>query len=51
VEALNTSFSIQNIFDRQYVSQISPNDIDLSAGAMYYSGAPRTVVGSLSMKF
>jgi iron complex outermembrane receptor protein len=51
VEALNASFSIQNIFDRQYVSQISPNDIDLSAGAMYYSGAPRTVVGSLSMKF
>lgn len=51
VESLNASFSIQNIFDRQYISQISPSDIDLSAGAAYFLGAPRTVVGSLSMKF
>lgn len=50
-ESVKASISVLNIFDRRYVSQISPNDTDLSAGANYYAGAPRTVVGSLSMKF
>lgn len=51
IESLKASVSILNIFDRGYISQISPNDTDLSAGANYYAGAPRTVVGSLSAKF
>lgn len=50
-ESFKASISVLNIFDRRYVSQISPNDTDLSAGANYYAGAPRTVVGSLTMKF
>lgn len=51
IETLKASITVLNIFDRRYVSEISPNDTDLSAGANYYAGAPRTVVGSLSMKF
>lgn len=51
IQSLKASISVLNIFDRRYVSQISPNDTDLSAGANYYAGAPRTVVGSLTMKF
>lgn len=51
IESVKASISVLNIFDRRYISQISPNDTDLSAGANYYAGAPRTVVGSLSMKF
>jgi iron complex outermembrane receptor protein len=51
IESVKAGISVLNIFDRRYVSEISPNDTDLSAGANYYAGAPRTVVGSLSMKF
>lgn len=51
IESLTASLSIQNIFDRQYIAQISPSDIDLSSGGTYYPGAPRTVIGSLSAKF
>jgi len=51
IETLQASISVLNIFDRRYISQISPSDTDLSAGANYYAGAPRTVVGSLTMKF
>jgi iron complex outermembrane receptor protein len=51
IESVKASISVLNIFDRRYISEISPNDTDLSAGANYYAGAPRTVVGSLSMKF
>lgn len=51
IETLQASISVLNIFDRRYISQISPSDVDLSAGSNYYAGAPRTVVGSLTMKF
>lgn len=48
---LSAALSVFNIFDRRYVSEISANDTDLSAGTSYYVGAPRTVVGSLSIRF
>ena len=51
IELPKASISVLNIFDSRYISQISPNDTDLSAGANYYAGAPRTIVGSLTMKF
>lgn len=51
IDSFKASISVLNIFNRRYISQISPNDTDLSAGANYYAGAPRTVVGSLTMKF
>jgi iron complex outermembrane receptor protein len=49
--SITASLSILNIFDKQYVAQISSNETDLSSGATYYVGAPRTIAGSLSVKF
>lgn len=44
-------FSVLNVFDRQYVAEISPNDTDLSSTATYYVGAPRTYIGTIAVKF
>jgi len=44
-------FSILNVFDKQYISQIAPNDTDLSSNAQYYVGAPRTFMGTVAVKF
>ncbi|MGO4686144.1 TonB-dependent receptor [Hyphomicrobium sp. 2TAF46] len=44
-------FGVVNLFDKQYISQISPNDTDLSSDAQYYVGAPRTFIGTVAVKF
>jgi iron complex outermembrane receptor protein len=44
-------FGVINLFDRKYVSQISPNETDLSSNATYYVGAPRTLMGTVAVKF
>jgi iron complex outermembrane recepter protein len=43
--------AVLNLFDRHYVSQISPNDTNLNGATGYYAGAPRTVAVTLSAKF
>lgn len=48
---LSAGLSVLNVFNRRYVSEVAPSDFDLSAGASYYVGAPRTIVGSVSVKF
>ncbi len=40
-----------NLFDRVYISEISPNDTNLNGATAYYAGAPRTVAMTLSAKF
>ena len=44
-------FSVVNMFDKKYISEISPNDTDLSSDAQYYVGAPRTFIGTVAVKF
>lgn len=51
LEEATLKFGVINVFDRQYISQISPSDIDLSSGASYYVGAPRTFMGTVAVKF
>lgn len=51
LQEATAKFSVLNLFDRQYVAEISPNDTDLSSNATYYVGAPRTFVGTVSVKF
>ncbi|MDD2759280.1 MAG: TonB-dependent receptor [Methylomonas sp.] len=48
---IRLSMSLQNVFDRQYVSQISANDFNLNNATAYYVGAPRTLAFTLSGKF
>lgn len=44
-------FGVVNLFDKKYISEISPNDTDLSSDAQYYVGAPRTFIGTVAVKF
>lgn len=44
-------FGVVNLFDKKYISEISPNDTDLSSDAQYYVGAPRTFIGTVAIKF
>lgn len=43
--------AVLNLFDRRYISVISPNDSNLNAATSYYAGAPRTVAITLGAKF
>jgi iron complex outermembrane recepter protein len=46
------ALAILNAFDRKYISQISTSDVNTTAnGAIYYPGAPRTVVLTLGLNF
>lgn len=41
-----------NVFDRRYIGQISTSEINTASnGAIYYPGAPRTVVGKVKLTF
>jgi iron complex outermembrane receptor protein len=44
--------SLINVFDRHYVDHISASEVNTTAnGSIYYPGAPRTLVGKLSLMF
>lgn len=45
------SMNLQNVFNREYVSQISANDFNLNGATAYYTGAPRAVTFTLSGRF
>lgn len=51
LETLSAGLSMLNLFNRRYVSEISPNDTQLNGATAYYVGAPRTIVGTVSVKF
>ncbi len=54
IETLSAGFSVLNLFDRHYVSQINPSDTTYNpttAAASYAVGAPRTILGTVSVKF
>lgn len=51
LEEATLKVGVINMFDKQYVSEISPNDTDLSSTATYYVGAPRTFIGTVAVKF
>lgn len=48
---IQLSMSLQNVFNREYVSQISANDFNLNSATAYYVGAPRTLAFTLSGRF
>jgi len=44
------SLAALNLFDRKYIGQVSTSEVNTSAsGAIYYPGAPRTLVATLSL--
>lgn len=45
------ALNVLNLFDRVYISEITPNDTNLNGATAYYAGAPRTVAMTLSAKF
>lgn len=46
------SLSVMNLFDRKYIGQISTSEVNTTAnGAIYYPGAPRTAVATVSLNF
>jgi iron complex outermembrane receptor protein len=48
----DASLALLNAFDRKYIGQIVTNEVNTTAnGAIYYPGAPRTLVAKLSLKF
>ena len=51
LEEVTMRVGVMNVFDSKYVSQIAPNDFDLSSNATYYVGAPRTFVGTVAVKY
>ena len=51
LEEATLKFGVVNLFDKEYISQISPSDTDLSSDAQYYVGAPRTFIGTVAVKF
>ncbi|HEX2841352.1 TonB-dependent receptor [Hyphomicrobium sp.] len=51
LEEVTMKLGVVNVFDSKYISQIAPNDFDLSSNAQYYVGAPRTFVGTVAVKF
>lgn len=50
---LNASLAVDNLFDRKYVGYINASYYQLmsSSSAIYYPGAPRTVVAKLTLDF
>jgi iron complex outermembrane receptor protein len=51
LEEATLKFGVVNLFDKEYIAQISPSDTDLSSDAQYYVGAPRTFIGTVAVKF
>lgn len=51
IDTLAATLAVLNVFDKRYIGQIAVNDFNLGGATAYYAGAPRTVVGTLSMKF
>lgn len=48
----SASFGVMNIFDKQYIGQISTSEVNTTAnGAIYYPGAPRTLFATLGVGF
>jgi len=48
----SASLAVMNVFDRQYIGQISTSEINTTAnGAIYYPGAPRTIAATVSIGF
>lgn len=46
------SLAAMNLFDRKYIGQISTSEVNTTAnGAIYFPGAPRTVVASVNIGF
>jgi len=46
------SLAVLNVFDRRYISQVSTSEINTSSnGAIYYPGAPRTLVAKVKLAF
>lgn len=46
------SLAALNLFDRQYIGQISTSEVNTASnGAIYYPGAPRTLVATLRLGF
>jgi len=46
------SLAVLNAFDRKYIGQISTSEVNTTAnGAIYYPGAPRTVVAKFGLNF
>lgn len=51
LQELGVGLSVLNLFDKNYIGQISASNFDLNAGTTYYAGAPRTAVMTVSAKF
>lgn len=51
LEEATLKFGVVNLFNQEYISEISPSDTDLSSDAQYYVGAPRTFIGTVAVKF
>lgn len=51
LQEVGVGLSVLNLFDKNYIGQISASDFDLNAGTTYYAGAPRTAVATVSAKF
>ncbi|MBS1161673.1 MAG: putative TonB-dependent receptor [Proteobacteria bacterium] len=48
----DVSLAALNLFDRKYIGQVSTSEINTStSGAIYYPGAPRTLVATLRLGF
>jgi iron complex outermembrane receptor protein len=50
-DSLSVGLMVQNLLDRKYVSEIAASDFNLTQNTTYYAGAPRTIVGTVSVKF
>ncbi len=51
LQEFGVGLSVLNLFDKNYIGQISASEFNLNAGATYYAGAPRTAVMTVSAKF
>lgn len=51
LDEATVKLGVVNVFDTKYISQIAQSNIDLSSDASYYVGAPRTVFGTVAVKF
>lgn len=50
--AWDVSLAVLNLFDRQYIGQISTSEINTTAnGAIYYPGAPRSAAVTVGLSF
>lgn len=48
----SASLAVMNVFDRQYIGQISTSEVNTTAnGAIYYPGAPRTIAATVGIGF